>query len=264
MQHRFRSLSRGVAAPLALACFGLLSLSLATGCGDSGQPDEPGASVESSAGEGGPEEFPIYSRVSTDPSTYADMNGYQVPAWLEPEPGVPDSCEILTEGNPRALIQEPFAPAQRLMSLCVLPARSAPDYSTSLQVELRKPSELEIENGVPRDLEQFKIVEGSGIQFVGGDLAKLETFESPAEFSVWYRVDGGMALHAYWQDYILAVNVRGVSADEGLPWAKDIMRIALAKTGEQAADVAESGEGDAGETDSQEAGASGEAEAAAQ
>jgi len=165
---------------------------------------------------------------------YELKGGLQVPPRQIQDPGLPDSCDLLTQASPTSMLDEPFAPAERMSNVCIAYAASTPTFEKSLSVELRRPEELERERddkGLPTNEEQFWIAEGAGIGLVGGDREEVEEIPGLGDYSVWYPIRDGMALHTYWGgDYILAVNVRGIPVEKGLAWAKEVSKAAIGST----------------------------------
>ncbi len=212
-----------------LAVAAAVSLVWALGCGASDSESSGGGAAAPS------EPMPGYELIS----------GLQVPAREIQDETLPDSCDLLTEARPLEMIDEPFAPVERMSNVCIAYAASTPTFDRSLSVELRRPEPLEQERddaGVPRNEEEFWVAEGAGVGLVGGKQEELEEIGGLGDYTVWYPIRGGMALHTYWnREYILAINVRGVPIEKGVAWAQEVARAAIRKTASEA-------EGDADDT----------------
>jgi hypothetical protein len=194
----------------------LLLLLASVGCGDGGDASSP-------ADEATVPDVPRF-----------EMNGYMVPERQIPDPTLVDSCLLLTEADPKGVLAEPLAPIDRMSNVCLAFTASSQTLERSLTVELRHPEPIEIENGgVPKDKETFWTAEGGGVDLMGGKKEAVQEIPGLGDFSVWYPMTGGMALHTYWQGkYILAINVRGIDAERGLAWAKEVAGRAIQKTAE--------------------------------
>jgi len=111
------------------------------------------------------------------------MNGYPVPERLIMDPGLPDSCELLTQGDPKTLITEPLAPIARLENVCVVYAVSTPTLGTAITLELRRPEQLERDKGpLPSDKATFFVAQGAGVGLAGG---KEEGLRRPRPLGRW-------------------------------------------------------------------------------
>jgi hypothetical protein len=192
----------------------LLAVSALAACGEPIDPQKPPPPGE-------PEKI-----------NYVEVNGYQVPERENTDAGLPDSCSLLTEADPRAVIQEPLAPISRMSDVCLAFAESTPQLEHSLTVELRRPVALERERGPqPSSKEKFFEAEGAGIGLIGGTEQEIQEIPGIGDYAVWYPMTGGLALHAYWNnEYILAINVRGVDQEKGLSWAKAVAKRAVEST----------------------------------
>jgi len=173
-----------------------------------------------------------------------EMNGFVVPVRENDDPTLVDSCLLLTSSDPKGMIQEPLAPLMRMTDVCLAFAESTPQLDHSLTVELRYPGPVEIEEqgGVPTNLDQFWIAEGSSVGLMGGVQKEIQQLEGIGDFAIWYPISGGMSLHAYWQGkYILAIYVRGFDPQVGLTWSKEVAAKAIHATTELEAKSAKQG-----------------------
>jgi hypothetical protein len=209
------SVRRATVARPGLSIAALLAVSALAACGEPTDPQKPPE----------PGEAPKIN--------YVEVNGYQVPERENKDSGLPDSCALLTEADPKGVIQEPLAPISRMSDVCLAFAESTPQLEHSLTVELRRPVALERERGPqPSSKESFFEAEGAGIGLVGGTLDEVQEVPGIGDYAVWYTMRDGLALHAYWNnEYILAINVRGIEPQEkGLNWAKAVAKRAVEST----------------------------------
>ncbi len=161
---------------------------------------------------------------------YSQLNGYRVPPRTLPDPTLPDSCEILaaSEPGPKELITEPLAPLERMSNVCIVRADSRPGYAYSIAVEVRHPEQIEIEAGVPTNLETFWSAEGGGIDLLGGRREQIQEIADLGDFAAWYPINLGLGLHAYQQGrYIVRITIRGIEIERGLAWARTVAQRAL-------------------------------------
>jgi hypothetical protein len=200
---------------------------LLSACGDSQSP----APIESPAS--------IESPVSLEPSNDAErraagwqeMNGLLVPPDPSPDPTLPDSCGFLTEADPRGMIQKPMGAIMRISDVCIAYDAETPTLEHSLQVELRYPASFELEQGLPRNQEQYWGAEGTGVDLMGGRRETIEDLSGVGDYAVWYPIDDGFTLHAYWQGrYILRLTMRGIEKDAALNWARKVAQRAIDAT----------------------------------
>lgn len=142
------------------------------------------------------------------------------------------ACALLVEADPKRMIAEPLAPLLRMSNVCIAHARSTPSLETSLAVELRHPEAVEIEaGGLPSSKETFMRAEGASVGLMGGREAEVVELPDLADYAVWYPINGGVALHAYWRgQYILRFTIRGLPVEPSLEWAKQVTRRAIAAT----------------------------------
>jgi len=154
-----------------------------------------------------------------------------VPRADAPYQGLPDTCDFLSAADPAALLGAELAPAERYFGLCIVAAKGSQTLDQSAGIELRRASE----SGVPTNEEQFWAAEGAGVEFMGGKREGIEELDGPADYAVWYPIEFGLQLNAYWGgEYILVVNVRGAPIERALPWAREIVQTAVQATTAQA------------------------------
>jgi hypothetical protein len=130
--------------------------------------------------------------------------------------GSPDSCVLLGDANPGALLDAKLAPAERIYGLCWVQDESMPDPERSIGLEIRRDPA-----GVPGNLEQFWEREGGGVQMLGSSREQIQELGMLGDYALWFPVTGGMQLFTYWKnEYILVLTVRGVPTEQALPWAR--------------------------------------------
>ncbi len=186
---------------------------LLSACGDSQSPApiEPQSDAERSA------------------AGWENMNGYPVPPRSFSDPMLPDSCTLLTEADPRGMIQKPLGPIMRVSDVCIAYDSDTPTLAHSLQVELRRPVPVELERGgLPSSRDQYWEAEGVSVEMLGGSREGIQDFPGVGDYAVWYPIGDGFSLHTYWQGrYVLRLTMRGIEKDAALTWARQVARRAI-------------------------------------
>ena len=210
---------RAIARLLGRAAVALpLVLALLAGCGEPKQAPS----------------IPQQTEAEKLASGYTKMNGYLVPPPQVDDPTLPDSCALLTSADPepKELITEPLAEIERMTSVCIARPESPPGYDHSIAVEVRHPDPLEIEAGIPKDIETFWVAEGGGIDLLGGRREQVQEIAGLGDFATWYPITNGLGLHTYRKSptqgqYIIRMTIRGIDMDTSLAWAKTVAQSSL-------------------------------------
>jgi hypothetical protein len=151
------------------------------------------------------------------PASFETRHGLQIPPRVHDD-GSPDACDLLGEASPRELLGAEVGPALRIYGMCRVAAQGPAEPERSAALEIRRDRA-----GVPHDLDAFWEREGGGVGMLGSRREEIRELDAPGDYALWFPIDGGLQLHAFWQDeYILVLTIRGVPAERALLWAREL------------------------------------------
>ena len=150
-----------------------------------------------------------------------------IPPRTAPEDGLPDTCELLRDADPAALLNASLSPARRIFQVCLVTATDSDGLDRSVSVEVRRTTQ----GRVPADEEQFFEDYGAGVYYMGGERSGVRELPGEADYALWFPIDQGIQLHAFWGGaYILVVTVRGAPLEPALALAQGVIRPAIGAT----------------------------------
>ena len=165
------------------------------------------------------------------PERFEQRHGLKVPPRVHDD-GSPDTCDLLGEASPQRLLGAELGPAMRIYGLCHVAVSEPADPARSVGLEIRR----DHERGVPHDLDAFWEREGGGVGMLGGSRDGIQEIDALGDYALWFPIDGGLQLFAYWQDeYILVLTIRGVPTERALAWGRELAQQGVVRASSLAA-----------------------------
>ena len=179
----------------------------------------------------GAAEAPPSSDYALRPASFETRHGLQIPPRMHDD-GSPDACDLLAESSPQRLLGAEVGPALRIYGMCRFAALEPAEPERSVALEIRR----DRASGVPHDLDAFWAREGGGVGMLGSSREKIQELDAPGDYALWFPIDGGLQLFAYWQDeYILVLTIRGVPEERALAWGRELAHRSVVRASSLAA-----------------------------
>lgn len=165
------------------------------------------------------------------PPSLETRHGLRIPPRVYDD-GSPDACDLLGAAGPQRLLGAEVGPAMRIYGMCRVAVDAPAEAERSVALEIRR----DRENGVPHDLDGFWEREGGGVGMLGGSRDRIQELDAPGDYTLWFPIDGGLQLFAYWQnEYILVLTIRGVPEEPALAWGRELAHQSVVRASSLAA-----------------------------